>query len=87
MSNLSDPTELTADGLRVARVAERAGAEHLGDTNEVGIFDAGRRAQRRFGARFDVADALGDYGGRAQLVPPAPGPHQTQHDPDMRRFP
>ena len=35
------------------------------------------RAERRFGARFDVADALGDYGGTAKLVPPAPGPRQT----------
>lgn len=48
------------------------------DSNEIGIFDAGQRAQRRFGARFNVADALADYGGRAQLVPPAPGPRQTQ---------
>lgn len=159
MSNLKDPTELTADGLRAARVAERAGAEHLGasvyelqpademvfhyhvqreellivlagrlnmrtadgweelpegevvafprgergahgyrndsdapvrllmisemngpnisvypDTNQVGIFDAGPRAQRRFGALFNVADAVGDYGGKAEVVPPAPGP-------------
>jgi uncharacterized cupin superfamily protein len=44
------------------------------DENQIGIFDAGRRDERRFGARFDVADALGDYGGRAKLVPPAPGP-------------
>ena len=30
MSNLSDPLEMTADGIRAARVAARAGAEHLG---------------------------------------------------------
>jgi uncharacterized cupin superfamily protein len=30
------------------------------DANQIGIFDAGRREERRFGARFDVADALGD---------------------------
>src|SRR5919197_6264092 len=30
MSNLSDPMEATADGIRAVRVAERAGAEHLG---------------------------------------------------------
>ena len=46
------------------------------DTNQIGVFDAGRRAERRFGARFDVADALGDYGGKAKLVPPAPGPRR-----------
>ena len=48
------------------------------DTNQIGLFDAGRREERRFGARFDVADALGDYGGKAKLVPPAPGPRQTR---------
>ena len=163
MSNLNDPLELTADGLRAVRVAERAGAEHLGasmyelrpgeemvfhyhvqreellivlrgrlglrsadgweelpegevvafprgergahayrndgeepvrvlmisemnapnisvypDTNQVGIFDAGQRAQRRFGALFNVADAVADYGGKAQIVPPAPGPRQAR---------
>src|SRR5438477_401320 len=30
MSNLNDPLEPTPDGIRAARVAERAGAEHLG---------------------------------------------------------
>lgn len=44
------------------------------DTNQVGIFDAGQRAQRRFGALFNVADAISDYGGKAQIVPPEPGP-------------
>src|SRR5918911_212798 len=163
MSNLNDSPELTGDGLRAVRVAERAGAEHLGasmyelrpgeemvfhyhvqreellivlqgqlslrsadgweelpegevvafprgergahgyrndgnepvrvlmisemnapnisvypDRNQVGIFDAGRRAERRFGALFNVADAVADYGGRAQLVPPASGPRQTR---------
>jgi hypothetical protein len=47
------------------------------DTNEIGIFDAARRAQRRFGARFDVGDAVSDYGGgKAQITPPAPGPRR-----------
>jgi len=43
------------------------------DTNQVGIFDAGQRADRRFGALFNVADAVADYGGKAEIVPPAPG--------------
>jgi uncharacterized cupin superfamily protein len=30
MGNLNDPLEMTADGIRAARVPERAGAEHLG---------------------------------------------------------
>jgi uncharacterized cupin superfamily protein len=50
------------------------------DTNQVGIFDAGLRSQRRFGALFNVEDAVSDYGGgqaRAQIVPPAPGPRSV----------
>jgi uncharacterized cupin superfamily protein len=165
MSNLKDPLEETADGVRAVRVAERAGAEHLGaslyelrpgeemvfhyhvqreellivlegrlslrsaagweelpegevvafprgergahgyrndgdqlvrvlmisemagpnisvypDSDQVGVFDAGQPAQRRFGALFNVADAVSDYGGlsRAKIVPPAPGPRQER---------
>jgi uncharacterized cupin superfamily protein len=44
------------------------------DTNQVGVFDAGRTADRRFGALFNVADAVSDYGGKARIVPPAPPP-------------
>ena len=41
------------------------------DTNEIGIFDAARRADRRFGALFRVDDAVSGYGGGdAKLVPP-----------------
>jgi len=163
VSNLGDPLETTGDGLRAARVGERAGAEQLGasvyelnpgdemvfhyhvqreellivlagrlslrtatgweklregevvafprgergahgyrndgdapvrvlmvsemsgpnisvypDTNQIGIFDAGQRAQRRFGGLFNVADAISDYGGRAAIVPPAPGPRSER---------
>jgi uncharacterized cupin superfamily protein len=165
MSNLNDPLDDTADGVRAVRVAEHAGAERLGaslyelqpgeemvfhyhvqreellivlegrvslrsatgweqlpegevvafprgergahgcrndddkpvrvlmisemdgpnisvypDTNQIGIFDAGQRTQRRFGALFNVADAVTDYGGpsRARIVPPAPGPRQER---------
>jgi uncharacterized cupin superfamily protein len=43
------------------------------DTDEIGIFDAATRSERRFGARFRIGDAVGDYGGgRAEIVPPAP---------------
>ena len=161
MSNLNNPLDVTADGLRAFRVAERAGAEYLGasvyelqpgeemvfhyhvqreellivldgrltlrsadgweelpqgevvafprgergahgyrnngdepvralmiselnapnisvypDTDQIGVFDAGQRAERRFGALFNVGDAVADYGGKAQIVPPAPGPRQ-----------
>ncbi len=42
------------------------------DTNEVGIFDAARRGERRFGALFNVGAAVSEYGGgRAMIVPPA----------------
>ena len=38
------------------------------DTNEIGI-----SAERRFGALFNVASAISDYGGgKAEIVPPAP---------------
>jgi uncharacterized cupin superfamily protein len=164
MSNLNDPREMTANGVAATRVAERAGAKHLGasiyelapggemvfhyhvqreellivlsgelslrtavgweqlpegevvafprgergahgfrndseepvrvlmisemtgpnisvypDKNQVGIFDAGQRPERRFGALFNVADAVADYGGgKAETVPPAPGPRQEK---------
>jgi uncharacterized cupin superfamily protein len=159
MSNLRDAPEVTSDGLRVVRVGEEAGCEHVGasvyelqpgdemvfhyhvqreellivlggrlslrtaagwedlpegevvalprgergahgyrnssdqpvrvlmvselngpnisvypDANQVGIFDAGRRADRGFGALFNVGDAVADYSGKAEIVPPAPGP-------------
>jgi uncharacterized cupin superfamily protein len=42
------------------------------DTNEVGIFDAARREERRFGALFNLGEAVSDYGGgKAKIVPPA----------------
>jgi uncharacterized cupin superfamily protein len=42
------------------------------DTNEVGVFDAARREDRRFEARFNVGGAVADYGGgKATIVPPA----------------
>jgi uncharacterized cupin superfamily protein len=48
------------------------------DTNQIGIFDAAQRSQRRFGALFNLDDAASDYGGgKAKLTPPAPGPLQT----------
>jgi uncharacterized cupin superfamily protein len=50
------------------------------DTNQIGVFDAGQRAERRFGALFNVDDAVADYGGlgQAKIVPPAPGPRETR---------
>jgi hypothetical protein len=48
------------------------------DVNQVGIFDAGQRAQRHFGALFNVGDAVADYGGQAEIVPLAPGPRYNE---------
>jgi hypothetical protein len=50
------------------------------DTNQISVFDAGQRSQCRFGALFNVADAVADYGGlgRAKIVAPAPGPRQDK---------
>jgi hypothetical protein len=43
------------------------------DTDEIGIFDAPRRADRRFGALFKVSDARSGYGGgEAEIVSPVP---------------
>jgi uncharacterized cupin superfamily protein len=42
------------------------------ETNEVGIFDAAQSEERRFGALFNVSEAVSDYGGgKAIIVPPA----------------
>jgi uncharacterized cupin superfamily protein len=40
------------------------------DSNRVGIFDAARRAERRFGALFDLDSALGGYGGGEPVASP-----------------
>ena len=73
------------DGLepvRVLMVSEMDGPNIsvYPDTNKIGIFDAGQRANRRFGALFDVDDAVADYGGlsKAKIVPPAPGPRHAR---------
>jgi uncharacterized cupin superfamily protein len=43
------------------------------DTNEVGIIDAAQPSESRFGALFNVSEAVSDYGGgKAEIVPPAP---------------
>jgi uncharacterized cupin superfamily protein len=91
VSNLRDPLELTADGVRAARIAEHAGAEHLGASlyelrpGEEMVFH--HHVQReelmivlegRLRLRSATGWALADYGGRAQIVPPAPGPRQTR---------
>jgi uncharacterized cupin superfamily protein len=72
--------------VRVLMVSEMTGPNIsvYPDTNRVGIFDAGRRAERRFGALFNVGDAVADYGGRAEIVAPAPGPRQTHAEEPPR---
>ena len=43
------------------------------DADQVGIFDAAKPSERRFGALFNVGDAVSDYGGgKAKVVTPAP---------------
>ena len=66
----------TEGRVRVLMVSEMNGPNIsvYPDTNQVGIFDAGQRAHRRFGALFNVEDAVSDYGGTARIVPPVPGP-------------
>lgn len=66
--------------VRVLMISEMSGPNIsvYPDTNQVGIFDAGQRAHRRFGALFNVADAVADYGGKAEIVPPVPGPRHEK---------
>lgn len=40
------------------------------DTNEIGIFDAARAADRRFGGLFRLDEAVSGYGGAEPEVPP-----------------
>ena len=64
----------TAEAVRVLVISEQnaPNVSVYPDTNEVGIFDAARREERRFGALFDLGRAVSDYGGgRAEIVPPA----------------
>ena len=72
----------TNDPVRVLMVSEMNGPNIsvYPDANQVGIFDAGQRSNRRFGALFNVKDAIADYGGKAEVVPPAPGPRSRLHD-------
>lgn len=53
------------------------------ESDQIGIFDAEIRADRRFGALFNVSDAVSDYGGgnaKAQIIPPAPPPRGRPTD-------
>jgi len=66
--------ENRSDGLVRALVLSEQNAPNVSvypDTNEVGIFDAARRSERRFGALFDVGRAADYGGGKAEIVPPA----------------
>jgi uncharacterized cupin superfamily protein len=57
----------TSSPVRVLMVSEQnaPNVSVYPDTNEIGIFDAARRSDRRFGARFRVGDAVSGYGGGA----------------------
>jgi uncharacterized cupin superfamily protein len=71
--------------VRVLMVSETRGPNIsvYPDTNQIGVFDAGRRSDRRFGALFNVADAVDDYGGKAEIVPPAPPPRRDSQTPPV----
>ena len=48
------------------------------DVQQVGIYDVAPPDERRFGARFNVDDAVSGYGGgKARITPPAPGPSRS----------
>jgi hypothetical protein len=53
------------------------------DTNQVGVFDAGQRSQRRFGALFNVDDAVADYGGLGRAKDRAAGTRATPSAPSL----
>jgi hypothetical protein len=44
------------------------------DAAEIGIFDAAHPDDRRFGARFRIADAVSGYGGAAPVIAPETAP-------------
>jgi uncharacterized cupin superfamily protein len=69
----------TSEPVRVLVVSEMNGPNIsvYPDTDQIGVFDEGRRSRRRFGALFNVSDAVSDYGGKAEIVPPAPGPRSA----------
>jgi uncharacterized cupin superfamily protein len=63
----------TGEAVRVLVVSEmnEPNVSVYPDTNQVGVYDAARRGERRFGALFDVGSAADDYGGgQARIDPP-----------------
>jgi uncharacterized cupin superfamily protein len=66
----------THEPVRLLMISEMTGPNIsvYPDTGQIGVFDAGQRSHRRFGGLFNVTDAVGDYGGKARIVPPASGP-------------
>jgi uncharacterized cupin superfamily protein len=69
----------TSEPVRVLMLSELNGpnVSVYPDTDQIGVFDEGQRSRRRFGALFNVSDAVSDYGGKAEIVPPAPGPRSA----------
>jgi uncharacterized cupin superfamily protein len=61
----------TRDATRVLLLGELNGpnVSVYPDTNEIGIFDAPLRHERRFGARFRLDDAQSGYGGVEPTLP------------------
>lgn len=62
----------TAEPVRVLLISERnvPNVSVYPDTNEIGIFDAPRPADRRFGGLFRLNDAVSDYAGAKPKIPP-----------------
>jgi uncharacterized cupin superfamily protein len=63
----------TSEPVRVLLVGERnvPNVSVYPDTNEIGLFDAPRPADRRFGGRFRPDDAVSGYAGAEPRIPPA----------------
>jgi uncharacterized cupin superfamily protein len=65
----------TSETVRVLMLSEQnaPNVSVYPDSNEIGIFDAARREDRRFGALFSLDDALSGYGGGSPETGPPSG--------------
>jgi uncharacterized cupin superfamily protein len=65
----------TDEAVRVLLFSELAapGVSVYPDSRQIGVWDAGRRAELRFGFLFDVADAVAEFGGGSAAAFPSGG--------------